>query len=303
MFANNALNEDQLKQIEENSTKQTSMSLFNPNKFFDKTPNNFFGLDTNSIINNISNSNIFAKDIKLFNQAQPKINLSLNNQETKNVINNNSLNLANNLKNNVNETKNKINTNSSFSTSKNLFSTSKIDNKNNLNNSEQLNNSFNMAAFPSFLCKEDIKNNFSFINEKKVENNNINSDIMNNNNININTNLTQSMNYPFDVNNIFINPMANNINKIDNIINNKEPLIIKNPNNNYINDFNSTINKLLFPGISQLSFFSPRNNNFLSYPINPLNSYIKSSSMNIPQNHNISSANINMSTNMNEKSK
>ena len=303
MFTNNTLNEEQIKQIEENSIKQTDMPLFNPNKFFDKTPNNFFGLDTNSIINNISNSNIFAKDIKLFNQAQPKINLSLNNQETKNVINNNSINLANNLNNNVNETKIKINTNPIFSTSKNLFSTSKIDNKNNLNNSEQLNNSFNMAAFPSFLCKEDIKNNFSFINEKKVENNNINSDIMNNNNININTNLTQSMNYPFDVNNIFINPMANNINKIDNIINNKEPLIIKNPNNNYINDFNSTINKLLFPGISQLSFISPMNNNFLSYPINPLNSNIKPPSMNIPQNNNINSANVNSSMNMNEKSK
>ena len=303
MFANNALNEDQLKQIEENSTKQTSMSLFNPNKFFDKTPNNCFGLDTNSIINNISNSNIFAKDIKLFNQAQPKINLSLNNQETKNVINNNSINLANNLNNNVNETKIKINTNPIFSTSKNLFSTSKIDNKNNLNNSEQLNNSFNMAAFPSFLCKEDIKNNFSFINEKKVENNNINSDIMNNNNININTNLTQSMNYPFDVNNIFINPMANNINKIDNIIKYKEYLVFKNQNNNFINEFNSTINKLLFPGISQLSFISPMNNNFLSYPINPINSIIKPPSMNIHQNNNIISANVNTSNNMSEKSK
>jgi hypothetical protein len=124
-----------------------------------------------------------------------------------------------------------------------------------------------------------------------------------NNIININTNLIQNMNNPFDGNSIFINPMANNINKIDNIIKYKEYLIFKYQNNNFINQFNSTISKLLFPEITQLSFFSPRNNNFLSYPINPLNSYIKSPSMNIPQNNNINSANINACTNMNEKSK
>ena len=302
MFANNTLNEEQLKQIEESSTNQTNMALFNSNKFFDKTSNNFFGLNKNSIINNISNYNIFSKDIKLFNQAQPKINLNLNDQETKNVINNNSLNLVNNLNNNVTEPKNEINTKSSISTNKNLFSICKIDNKNNLNDNEQLNNSFNIPVFPSFFCKEVIKNNFSFINEKKTENNNINSNIMNNN-ININTNLIQNMNNPFDGNSIFINPMANNINKIDNIIKYKEYLIFKYQNNNFINQFNSTISKLLFPEITQLSFFSYRNNNFLSYPINPLNSYIKSPSMNIPQNNNINSANINACTNMNEKSK
>ena len=303
MFANNTLNEDQLKQIEESSTNQTNMALFNSNKFFDKTSNNFFGLNKNSIINNISNYNIFSKDIKLFNQAQPKINLNLNDKETKNVINNNSLNLVNNLNDNVTEPKNEINTKSSVSTNKNLFSICKIDNKNNLNDNEQLNtNSFNIPVFPSFFCKEDIKNNFSFINEKKTENKNINPGEMNNN-IYINTNLIQSMNYPFDGNSIFINPMTNNINKIDNIIKYKEYLVFKNQNNNFINEFNSTISKLLFPEITQLSFFSPMNNNFLSNPINPLNSYIKYPSMNIPQINNINSANINACTNMNEKSK
>ena len=297
MFTNNTLNEEQIKQIEENSIKQTDMPLFNPNKFFDKT-SNFLGLNTNSIINNISNPNIFTKDIKLFNQAQPIINLNLNNQETKNIINNNSLNLVNNLNNNVNEPKNKINTNSSISTNKILFSTSKIDT---INNNKQLNNSFNRPIFPSFSCKENIKKNISFINEEKTENNSVNSNIMNNNNININ--LTQSKNYPIDGNNIFINPNTNNINKINNIINFKDPLIVKNPNNNFINEFNSTINKLLFPGFTQLSLISPMSNNFLSYPINPLNSNIKPPSMNIPQNNNINSANVNSSMNMNEKSK
>ena len=299
MFTNNTLNEDQIKQIEENSIKQTNIPLFNPNKIFDKTSNNFFELNTNSIINNISNPNIFTKDIKLFNQPQPKINLNLNNQETKNIINNNSLNLVNNLNNNENEPKNKINTNSSINSNKILFSTSKIDT---INNNKQLNNSFNRPVSPSFFCKEDIKNNFSFANEEKTENNTIKSNIMNMNN-NINANLIQSMNYPIDGNNIFINPMTNNINKIDNIIKYKEPLIVKNPNNNFLNEFNSIISKLLFPGITQPPFICSMNNNFLSYPINPLNSYIKPPSMNIPQNNNINNVNVNSNTNMNEKSK
>ena len=253
------------------------------------------GLNTNSIISNIPYPNIFTKNIKLFNQAPPKIHFSLNNQEAKNVINNNSLNLVNNLNNNVNEPKNKINTNSNISTNKNLFRTTKIDNinnKNNINNNRQLNYSFNSPIFPSFL---------SFINEEKTENNNINSNIMNNN-ININTNLIQSMNYPFGGNSIFINPMTNNINKIDNIINYKEPLIFKNPNNNFVNEFNSTISRLLFSRITQPPFISPMNNNFLSYPINPLNNKIKPPSINIPKISN-NSANDNASTYMNEKGK
>ena len=302
MFTNNTLNEDQLKQIEESSIKQTSMPLFNTNQFFDKVSNNIFGLNTNSIINNISNSNFFTKDINLINRTQPKINLNVNNQETKNAINNNSLNLVNNFSKNVNEPNNKINIDSRVCSNKNLFSTSKIDNKNNLNNNEQLNNPFNMPAFPSFLYKEDIKKNFSSNNEEKTQNNNINSNILNMDN-NINKNLTQNMNYPFDGSNIFINPMTNYITEIGNIIKYEEPLMIKNQNNDYINEFNSKISKFLFPGITQLSFMSPMNNNFLSYPINPLNSIIKPPYMNISQNNIINSTNVNTSTNMNEKSK
>ena len=252
------------------------------------------GLNTNSIISNIPYPNIFTKNIKLFNQTPPKIHLSLNNQEAKNVVNNNSLNLVNNLNNNVNEPKNKINTNSNISTNKNLFRTTKIDNinnKNNINNNRQLNYSFNSPIFPSFL---------SFINEEKTENNNINSNIMNNN---INENLARIKNYPINGDNIFINPITNNINKIDSFIKYKEPLIVKNPNNNFINRSNSTISKLLFPGISQLSLISSANNNFLSYPINPLNNKIKPPSINIPKISNINRANDNASMYMNEKRK
>ena len=291
------LNADQIKQIEENSTKQTNIPLFNPNEFFDKTSNNFFGLNTNSIISNLPNPNIFTKDMKFFCQSPPKINLNLNNQETKNVKINNSLNLNNNLNNNINEPKNKINKNSNISTNKNIFTTNKGNNVNNIKNNRQLNNSFNMPAFPSFLRKKGIKKNFSFINEEKTEKNNINSKIMNNN---INTNLILSKNEPINLNNIFINPITNNINKIDSIIKYKEPLIVKNPNNNFINGFNSTISKLLFPENNHLSLTSSMNN-FLLNQINPLNNNIKHPSMNIPQINNINSANVNASTYVNEK--
>ena len=65
MFTNNKLNADQAKQIEENSAQKTNMPLFNPNKLFDNTSNNFFG-DTNSNISNIPNPNTFTKDMKFF---------------------------------------------------------------------------------------------------------------------------------------------------------------------------------------------------------------------------------------------
>ena len=237
--------------------------------------------------------------MKFFGQAMTKINLNLNNQETKNVKKNNSLDLDNNLNNNINEPKNKINTNSNISTNKNLFRTNKVDNVYNINNNRQLNNSFNIPAFPSFLGKEDIKKNFSFINEEKTGKNNINSNIMNNN---INTNLIQSKNDPINLNKIFINSITNNINKIYSIIKYKDPLIFKNPNNNFINGFDSTISKLLFPEISHLSLISSMNN-FLLNPINPLNNNIKHPSMNIPQINNINSANVNASTYVNDKSK
>ena len=210
------------------------------------------------------------------------------------------MNLVNNLNNNVNEAKNKINTNSNISTNKNLFRTSKVDNVNNINKNIQLNKSFNIPTFPSFLCKEYIKNNFPIINEEKTEKKNINLNIMNNN---INANLIQSKNHPVNPNNLFINPITNNINKIDSNIKYDEPLMIKNPNNNFINGFNSTISKLLFPGISQLSLISPMTNNFLLHPINPLNNTIKHPSMNIPQMYNINKGNDNSSTHVNEKGK
>ena len=66
-------------------------------------------------------------------------------------------------------------------------------------------------------------------------------------NNNINANLIQIKNHPINGDNIFINPMTKNINKKDSIIKFKEPLIVNNPNINFINGFNITISKLLFP--------------------------------------------------------
>ena len=148
-----------------------------------------------------------------------------------------------------------------------------------------------MPAFPSFL---------SLIDKEKTENNNNNSNIINNN---INANLTQIKNYPINDDNTFINPITNNINKIDSIIKHKEPLIVKNPNNNFLNGFNSPISKLLFPGSCQLSLISSTNNNFLSNTINPLNNKIKPPSKNIAQISNINNTNVNDSMYVNEKSK
>ena len=110
----------------------------------------------------------------------------------------------------------------------------------------------------------------------------------------INSNLNQSKNDPIDHNNIFINSITNNINKINSNIKYNEPLSIKNQNNNVINGFNSTISELLFPEISHLSLISLMNN-FLLNPIKPLNNNIKHPSMNIPQINNINSANVNAS--------
>ena len=228
-------------------------------------------------INNISEPNIFSKDIKLFNRTKPKINLNPTNQE-KNALNINSLNLFDNINIDVNESKNNINTNSS--TNKNLFSTRKIDT---INDTKQLNNSFNIPVFPPFLIKEDIKKNNLFMNNEKSENKNINGNVMNMNS-NINNNLNYSMNYPIN-NNIYMNPVTNSVNKINYIMNCKKPLIISNPNNNFMNDFALTMNKLLFPGITQLSLNSPMNNNYLSYQINSLNNN-KSLSINLPENIN-----------------
>ena len=290
MFTNNILNEEQVKQIEENSTKPTNIPLFNSNKFFDKSANNFLGLNTNSILKNISTPNIFTKEMQLFNQAQPKVNFNnlninnINNQETKNLINNNPLNLFNNnTNNNVNEIKNKNNSISSTNSNKILFSTSKVDD---ININKQLDNSFNIPMLPSFLNKEEIKKNPLFINSEKTEEININKNIIN---------LDQNIN-----NNIDINAITNNENEICNNFY-KGPLIVKNPNNNFINEFSSTMNKLLFPGMTQLSFISPINNNFLSYALNYLNNN-KPMSMNFPQDNSIINASVNATQNMQNKS-
>ena len=296
MFTNNILNDEQVKQIEENSSKPTNIPLFNSNKFFDKSANNFLGLNTNSILKNISTPNIFTKEMQLFNQAQPKINLdinNINNQDTENIINNNSLNLFNNnnIGNNVNEIKNKNNSISNANSNKNLFSTSKVDD---ININKQINNSFNIPMPPSFLNKEEIKKNALFINSEKTEKKNINKNIINMND-DINKNLNQNIN-----NNIDINAITNNEKKnYNNFF--KGPLIAQNPNNNFINEFTLKMNKLLFQGMNQFPFISPINNNFLSYPINYLNNN-KPISMNIPQDNSIKNGNINPTQNMQDKS-
>ena len=53
-----------MKQIEENATKLMDIPLFDANKFFSKTSNNFIGLNTGSILDKISNPNGFSNDIK-----------------------------------------------------------------------------------------------------------------------------------------------------------------------------------------------------------------------------------------------
>ena len=61
------------------------MPLFDTNKFFNKSNNTFIGLNNNSILDKISNSNNlnnlnnFNNGIKLFNQ--PKINININNPD------------------------------------------------------------------------------------------------------------------------------------------------------------------------------------------------------------------------------
>ena len=297
MFTNNILNEDQVKQIEENSTKETYIPLFNSNKFFDKPSNDSLGFKTNSFLDILSSPNIFTKDIKLYNQLQPKINA--NNQEIKNVLENNSLTLTNNLNNNLNE-QIKININSN--TNKNLFDIVEINNKNNVNSSNLVNNTSNIPVFPSFLNKEGSQNNVLFMNTEKNVNNNINSNIMNTKNYIYN--LNHSIHYLVNKDNNFfidrINNINNNINTIDNIINYNESLLVKSPNNNFMNEFPQNMNKFLFPGINPLSLFPSMNNrNFLANPINPLNYNIEPISMNIPENSSINNYNIN--ANINDK--
>ena len=55
-----------------------NIPLFNSSKFFDKSTNNFMGLNNNSILDKITNQNNFNNQIKLFNQIQPKIDLNIN---------------------------------------------------------------------------------------------------------------------------------------------------------------------------------------------------------------------------------
>ena len=223
------------------------LPLFDANKYFNKSNNNFFGLNNNSFLDKISNQNNFNNGIKLFNQS--KINFNINNPDSKNILNNNN---SINIYNNLNESKNKFNANN---INKNIFSTSKIDNISK-NNDILKNNSFNIPAFPSFfndnkeMIKKNVSNN-SIINEEKSLNEN-------------------KINY---------NLMLNNINKINNY---KENLKI--PNINFLNEFNSTMNRLLYPGLIPFSIISSLNNNFLASPI--FNNNIKCSAINFADNNN-----------------
>jgi hypothetical protein len=248
------LNEDQIKQIEELGNKPINTPILDKKNIFNKTDTNLFSLSNNLVCDKFS-----GNDIKLFNGiSQQKANFNVHSTEPKSILNNNSINIFNNFNNSVienqkqNLTSNNVNLNPS-----NIDNLNNLTNINGTDNDKLNNNLLNLSFFPSSILNE----NKEIL--KKLDNE---SNSMNKEKSTINE-------FPNTDKSIENTNKPENVPKIDNLINLKNPPININPfpNNGFINEFNFPMNRLIYPGLNQLAFLSTLNNNLLLCP-NPINS-------------------------------
>ena len=269
------LNEDQIKQIEELGNKPINTPILDKKNIFNKTDTNLFSLSNNLVCDKFS-----GNDIKLFNGiSQQKANFNVHSTEPKSILNNNSINIFNNFNNSVienqkqNLTSNNVNLNPS-----NIDNLNNLTNINGTDNDKLNNNLLNLSFFPSSILNE----NKEIL--KKLDNE---SNSMNKEKSTINE-------FPNTDKSIENTNKPENVPKIDNLINLKNPPININPfpNNGFINEFNFPMNRLIYPGLNQLALFSTLNNNLLlcSNPINnPFGNLINFNppvQLNMPDNNN-----------------
>ena len=234
-----------------------------------------------SLSNNMVYDKFMGNDMKLFNGiSQQKVNSNISSTESKSILNNNSINIFNNFNNSVIEHQKQNLANNSVN-----LNHSNFDNINNLTNIDHIdndklnNNLLNLSFFPPPILNE----NKEILKKLDNGNNSINKEKCNNINELPNVDaISQNAN------------KLENIPKIENIINTKNPPINinSNPNNGFINELNFPMNRLLYPGLNQLALFSTLNNNLLLCP-NPINSsfgniinFNPSLPLNIPNNNN-----------------
>ena len=223
MFTNNILNEEQMKQIEENSNKQINNALFTYNKSPIKTNEKALEIKTNnSTLDKLPNISNFSNDSKILNKIpQPKNNL--NNVEDKNKCKLNSINIFNN-PSKIIDVKNKF-----VSNSVNIIKDNNIENVN-VNN-----NKSTSPKCPKSL-NENNENNYNLKNE-----NIINS--LSNSNININS----------------IKKIDNIFNKNSFIIHNPYNNFLS----DYQYPIKRALNQFSFiPSLNNNCFFNPINNTF-----------------------------------------
>ena len=286
LFTNNVLNEEQIKQIEEIGSKPASCPLFDNSKFFNKTDNNLFRINNGSILDKITNGNNYRSEIKFFNEIpQPKINFNINSPEPNNILNNNSINIFNNYNHSIDDKKNKLISNNNNLTNISPINMNNINNLNNLNNLNNVNNLNNLNNLNNINNVNNINNNN--INNEKLNNNSLNlsllpsiidgnkeninksvdigNNIINNDNNNIiNNNINKEINDLNIINDNMSIKTNNNSNKVENFLIQKEPpMIINNPNNNFLNDYREAINRIIFPGLNQYPLYYSLNNNYL----------------------------------------
>ena len=276
LFANNILNEEQAKQIEENSKKDINLSLNESDKIYNlNNPKDWSGLNNNKIINDISNTHNFINDIKLFNElSEPKFSTKEIKPDCKNILNNNSINIFNSF-NNLIENKNATNINNSNLFNINKVSTEKDIKKENLKNSQNIN--------PNLNSLEKQKNEFMNKNEKvTINNKQLNNNISpNNNKINaINNLLTPNNNLLINPNpnllitpnnNLLLNPNNNClINPNNNLLVCPNNNLLISPNNYYVNSYYHSMNRLIFNGMNDIPIFNSFENNLLYFPQNNL---------------------------------
>jgi hypothetical protein len=222
LFTNNILNEEQMKQIEENSNKQITTSIFNYNKSPIKNNDSLLGIKTNnSPLDNLPNISNFRNDTKIINKlSQPNINFNINNSGDKNKFNIDYVNMFNN---SVNSSK-IVDLNQKFeSNNVNIINNNKVENPN---------NTITFPKYPSFFSQnnENLNNlkNENIINNisnsiKKIENifgknsfiaNNPYNNFLSDYQSSIGRALGQFSTFPSFNNNCFINPINNTFNHI-----------------------------------------------------------------------------------------
>jgi hypothetical protein len=224
LFTNNVLNEEQLKQIKEIGDKDVNFPAFDSSKMFNKPNNNWFNINSPQLFDKMPSLANFRNDIKLFNEIpKPRINFNVEKKPDNNL---------NQKEENENDQKNKnelpLTTNNDNVENKN---------ENQIENSKN-NNEIKMPNFPSFFS--DNKDNI--IKNKNLE-------------IPVNTNIN---NLKIGNTNLNDNPLKNNNNKLNMLLNYmKPPTLINNIYSNFMSDYKLSLDNFLFP------------NNFGSFPFNP----------------------------------